>query len=79
MCSDSVKVVYFFWSSVLNMGTDVGKPFLISPDSWNSLSYYRWAGMHCRYSTLLKVNIPGREVPSDAVQRIGRILAPGKF
>jgi exocyst complex component 4 len=31
------------------------------------------------YSTLLKVNIPGREVPSDAVQRIGRILAPGKF
>jgi hypothetical protein len=35
MCSDTVKVVYFFWSSTLNMGTDVGKPFLISPDSWN--------------------------------------------
>lgn len=29
------------------------------------------------YSCLLKVNVPGREVPFDAVQRIGEILAPG--
>ena len=33
-----------------------------------------------RYSALLKVNVPGSlEVPPDVVQRIGRILAPGKF
>ncbi|KAL2621943.1 hypothetical protein R1flu_002148 [Riccia fluitans] len=28
------------------------------------------------YSSLLKVNIPGREIPVDAVQRIGKIVAP---
>ncbi|KAL3692079.1 hypothetical protein R1sor_005730 [Riccia sorocarpa] len=28
------------------------------------------------YSSLLKVNIPGREIPMDAVQRIGKIVAP---
>ncbi|KAJ7568516.1 hypothetical protein O6H91_01G036000 [Diphasiastrum complanatum] len=28
------------------------------------------------YSSLLKVTVPGREVPLDAIQRIGKILAP---
>ncbi|BBN15064.1 exocyst complex component 4 [Marchantia polymorpha subsp. ruderalis] len=28
------------------------------------------------YSSLLKVHIPGREIPMDAVQRIGKIMAP---
>ncbi|XP_024537637.1 exocyst complex component SEC8 [Selaginella moellendorffii] len=27
-------------------------------------------------SNLLKVNVPGREIPPDAVQRIGKVLAP---
>lgn len=29
------------------------------------------------FSGLLRVNVPGREVPLDAVQRVGEILAPG--
>jgi exocyst complex component 4 len=28
------------------------------------------------YSSLLKVSVPGRDIPSNAVQRLGRVLAP---
>ncbi|XP_073395601.1 exocyst complex component SEC8 isoform X2 [Physcomitrium patens] len=54
----------------LNLPFEALHAFVLEHDALFSFS---------EYSALLKVNVPGRDVPPDAVQRIGRILAPGKY
>jgi len=60
---DRVRTYY----ELLNMPFEALLAFVAEHDTLFTFS---------EYSSLLKVNIPGREIPVDAVQRIGQILAP---
>lgn len=60
---DRVRTYY----ELLNMPFEALLAFVAEHDTLFTFS---------EYSSLLKVNIPGRDIPADAVQRIGQILAP---
>eukprot|EP01018_Ginkgo_biloba_P010843 Gb_36536 [translate_table: standard] len=60
---DRVRTYY----ELLNMPFEALLAFVAEHDSLFTFS---------EYSSLLSVSIPGREIPADAIQRIGQILAP---